>query len=78
VYAAVGAAPVDAGAGQRTLLVAGTFLGSAAWFAVLTAIVVRLRAHLTQRTLATLNTACSIVIAAFGIAAIGWALLQRG
>jgi threonine/homoserine/homoserine lactone efflux protein len=58
------------GAGGAALVVAGVFLGSSAWWAVLTVLVAGLRARLTPRVVGALNVTSAVIIGAFGVAAI--------
>ena len=61
-------------AGAATLT-AGVFLGSAAWWVVLTTIVALLRTRITPAWLRRVNIASGLVIGAFGILARGSALI---
>ena len=61
-------------AGAATLT-AGVFLGSAAWWVVLTTIVALLRTRITPAWLRRVNIASGLVIGAFGILALGSALV---
>ena len=51
-------------------VVAGVFLGSVAWWAILTGVVAALRARLTPRVVRGLNIAAALLIGAFGVVAI--------
>ena len=59
---------------DAALLVLGVVLGSSLWWAVLTAIVGRLRRRFTPRALAWINRASGAVLLAFGVVAIVTAL----
>jgi threonine/homoserine/homoserine lactone efflux protein len=69
LFASIGAG--TGGPGGAVLVVAGVFSGSVAWWAILTGLVSRLRARLTPRVVRLLNVTSSLVIGAFGCAAIG-------
>lgn len=56
-------------AGAATILV-GVFLGSVAWWAILTGLVAGLRARLTPRVVRGLNVASAVIIGGFGVVAI--------
>jgi threonine/homoserine/homoserine lactone efflux protein len=72
LFAGLGIAPGDiAGAASLTL---GVFLGSAAWWVVLTALVGALRSQVTKAWLGRINVASGIVIGAFAVVAIGTAI----
>ena len=73
LFASIGAG--TGGAGGAAAVVAGVFLGSVAWWAILTGIVAGLRARLTPRVIRGLNIASGVVIGGFGIAAIVFGLL---
>ncbi len=68
LFASIGAG--TGGAGGAAAVVAGVFVGSVAWWAVLTGIVAGLRARMTPRAIRWLNVASAVVIGGFGIAAI--------
>jgi threonine/homoserine/homoserine lactone efflux protein len=66
-------ASIGAGTGGVTgaaAVVAGVFLGSVAWWAILTGTVAALRARLTPRVVRGLNVVAAVMIAAFGAGAI--------
>ena len=46
------------------------FLGSVAWWAILTGAVAALRARVTPRVVRALNVAAAVIIGAFGVGAI--------
>ncbi len=48
----------------------GVFLGSVAWWVLLTGLIARLRARLTATVIRRLNITSALVIGAFGVAAI--------
>jgi threonine/homoserine/homoserine lactone efflux protein len=58
-----------------TTLTAGVFLGSAAWWVVLTTVVAMLRTRITPAWLRRVNIASGLVIGAFGVLAIGSAVV---
>ena len=58
-----------------TVLTAGVFAGSAAWWVILTALVARLRSRITPLWLRRVNVASGLVIGAFALVAIGLALV---
>lgn len=66
-YVALGLATAT---GKAALFVAGVFLGSAAWWVILSWVAARLRARLPEARLRLVNRASGLVIAAFGAAAI--------
>ncbi len=68
LFASIGAG--TGGAAGAALVVAGVFSGSAAWWAILTAIVVGLRARVTPEAVRGLNIVASCGIGAFGIGAV--------
>ena len=51
-------------------MVAGVFLGSGTWWAILTGITARLRTRMTARAIRWLNIASAVIIGGFGVAAI--------
>ena len=55
LFASIGAG--TGGAGGAAAVVAGVFLGSVAWWAILTGVVARLRARMTPRAIRWLNVA---------------------
>lgn len=64
------------GGPDAALLVAGVFLGSAAWWVILTAVVARLRARVTLGGLTWVNRISGAAILAFGVVAIVGALAR--
>ena len=69
LFASIGAgAEGPAGAAS---VVAGVFLGSVAWWSILTALVAGLRRRLTPWVIGALNVASSTIIGVFGVVAIG-------
>jgi threonine/homoserine/homoserine lactone efflux protein len=67
------------GAGSRgtpgaTSVVVGVFLGSAAWWVILTGIVAGLRTRLTPRVIRALNVTSAVIIGGFGAVAIGFGI----
>jgi threonine/homoserine/homoserine lactone efflux protein len=68
LFASIGAG--TGGAGGAAAVVAGVFLGSVAWWAILTGVVARLRARMTPRAIRWLNVASAVIIGGFGVAAI--------
>jgi threonine/homoserine/homoserine lactone efflux protein len=74
IFAGVGVAgsgPI----GAATITI-GVFLGSLAWWIVLTGIVSRLRSRVTPRGLRAVNVASGAIVSAFGVAAIWSGLVQ--
>lgn len=72
LFAGLGIAPGDVnGAASLTL---GVFLGSSAWWLVLTTLVGALRSKVTQAWLGRINVASGIVIGIFALVAIGNAI----
>jgi threonine/homoserine/homoserine lactone efflux protein len=68
LFASIGAGSSGlAGAGS---VVVGVFLGSAAWWLLLTGLVSALRARLTSRVIRGLNAGSAIIIGGFGVVAI--------
>ena len=61
--------------GGAAIMTLGVFLGSAAWWVVLTGIVGALRARITPAWLRRINVASGLVIGAFAILAIGSSLI---
>jgi threonine/homoserine/homoserine lactone efflux protein len=57
-----------------TILTLGVFLGSAAWWVVLTTVVSLLRSRITPTWLRRVNIASGLLIGAFGVVAIGSAI----
>ena len=68
LFASIGAG--TGGAVGAAAVVAGVFLGSCAWWALLTGLVGGLRARLTAPVVRWLNIASAFVIGGFGVAAI--------
>jgi len=68
LFASIGAG--TGGPGGAASVVIGVFLGSVAWWLVLTGLVAGLRARLTPGIIRGLNVASAAIIAAFGVAAI--------
>ncbi len=68
LFASIGAG--TGGPGGAAAVVAGVFLGSVAWWAILTAAVSALRTRLTPRVVGGINVLAAIVIGAFGVGAI--------
>jgi threonine/homoserine/homoserine lactone efflux protein len=68
LFASIGAG--TGGMNGAAAVVAGVFLGSVAWWAILTGIVAGLRARMTPRVIRWLNVASAVIIGGFGIAAI--------
>ncbi len=56
------------------VLVGGVFLGSAAWWALLTGLVAGLRARMTPRIIRGLNVASAVLIGGFGVVAVALGL----
>jgi len=59
---------------ESAVITLGVFLGSAAWWVVLTTAVGALRSRLTERWMRAINVASGLVIGAFAVLAIGVAL----
>jgi len=59
---------------EASILTLGVFVGSAAWWLVLTTLVGGARSRVTPRALAWINRASGLVIVAFGVVAIGAAI----
>lgn len=68
LFASIGAG--TGGPAGAVLVVAGVFLGSVAWWAILTGVVAGLRARLTPGVVRALNVGWALVIGAFGVVAI--------
>lgn len=68
LFASIGAG--TGGPAGAVAVVAGVFLGSVAWWAILTGAVAALRARLTPRVVRGLNIVAALMIGAFGIVAI--------
>lgn len=73
LFASIGAG--TGGPSGAALVVAGVFLGSVAWWTILTGLVAGLRARLTPRVVRALNLTSALVIAAFGVVAIAVGLV---
>jgi threonine/homoserine/homoserine lactone efflux protein len=71
----------ETGGSLRTAasLVAGTFVGSACWWLVLSTVVAALRDRLAPQLLRTVNLVAGLVISLFGLAALlsAWAMALR-
>ena len=72
LFASIGAG--TRGPAGATLVVAGVFAGSVAWWAILTGAIAGFRARLTPGVVQGFNVVSSLVIGAFGIIAIGLGL----
>jgi len=59
---------------ESAIITLGVFLGSAAWWVVLIAVVGAFRSRLTERWMRAINVASGLVIGAFAVLAIGVAL----
>jgi len=70
VFAGLGLGAIRAAYEDAVLIVAGVFLGSALWWAVLTTVVATFRNAVGGRALRWLNRASGAAIAAFGAAAL--------
>lgn len=68
LFASIGAG--TGGVGGAASVVAGVFLGSVAWWLLLTGLVAGVRARLTPRVIRWLNIASAVLIGAFGLIAI--------
>ncbi|MEO5965744.1 MAG: LysE family transporter, partial [Candidatus Limnocylindrales bacterium] len=68
LFASIGAG--TGGPAGAATIVLGVFLGSVAWWAILTGLVAGLRARLTPRVVRGLNVASALVIGGFGIGAL--------
>ncbi len=53
--------------GDTAALVAGVFAGSAAWWLFLSSMAGRFRGHIGPRAMTTINRACGVFLAAFGL-----------
>jgi len=69
LFASIGAG--TGGPAGAAAVVAGVFLGSVAWWAILTGTVAALRSRLTPRVVRALNIAAALIIGVFGLVAIG-------
>ena len=72
IFAALGLA--GRGGAEAALLTLGVFLGSSAWWVLLTAIVGRVRGRITARVLTWINRVSGVVLLVFGLLAIASAL----
>ncbi len=70
IFAGLGLAGEAAAPGKAALLVAGVFLGSAAWWLTLSSSVSLLRRRLPTRTMRWVNRLSGAVLIGFGIAAL--------
>ncbi|HYO43464.1 MAG TPA: LysE family transporter [Candidatus Limnocylindrales bacterium] len=68
LFASIGAG--TGGPAGAMSVVVGVFLGSVAWWAILTGVIAGLRARLTPRVIQWLNTVSAVVIGGFGVIAI--------
>lgn len=68
LFASIGAG--TGGPGGAAAIVAGVFIGSVAWWALLTGLVAGLRARMTPRAIRWLNIGSAVIIGGFGVAAI--------
>ncbi len=68
LFASIGAG--TGGPSGAAAVVAGVFLGSVAWWAILTGAVAALRARVTPRVVRALNVVAAVAIGAFGVVAI--------
>ncbi len=66
-FAGLGWVRQQAGAPAAGMLVAGVFLGSAAWWLTLSSLVARLRRHLSVRALRWVNRLSGAVLVGFGL-----------
>ena len=71
----VGLGVTGADAAEATLLTAGVFLGSAAWWVVLVGAVGALRSRVTPAVLRRVNVASGLLIGAFAVVALGSAAM---
>jgi threonine/homoserine/homoserine lactone efflux protein len=72
LFASIGAG--TGGPAGALSVVLGVFLGSVAWWLLLTGVVAGLRARLTPRVIRWLNIGSALIIGGFGLAAIGLGL----
>ncbi len=72
LFASIGAG--TGGTPGAAALVAGVFLGSVAWWALLTGLVAGVRARMTARAVRWLNAGSAVIVGAFGVIAIVIAL----
>ena len=68
MFASLGAG--TGGAAGAAAVVAGVFLGSVAWWVILTGAVSALRTRLTPRVVRGINIVAALIIGAFGVVAI--------
>jgi threonine/homoserine/homoserine lactone efflux protein len=73
LFASIGAG--TGGPGGAASVVIGVFVGSVAWWALLTGLVAALRARLTPRVVRWFNVASALLIGAFGMIAIALGIL---
>jgi threonine/homoserine/homoserine lactone efflux protein len=73
LFASIGAGAT--GASGAPSVVGGVFIGSVAWWVLLTGLVAGLRARLTPRIVRLLNVASALLIGAFGLGAMAIGLL---
>ena len=71
----VGLGVTGADAAEATLLTAGVFLGSGAWWVVLVGAVGALRSRVTPAVLRRVNVASGLLIGVFAVAALGSAVV---
>ena len=64
-------------AGEATLLTAGVFLGSMAWWVILTWLLASFRTRMTPRVLAALTRISGVVLVLFGVLALALAIGSR-
>jgi threonine/homoserine/homoserine lactone efflux protein len=76
IFAGLGLASFDGGAGATLALVVGVFLGSAAWWLLLSGGVSLFRGRLTPAGLRWVNRIAGGIIVAFGVVALGSLLLR--
>ena len=72
LFASIGAG--TGGPAGAMSVVTGVFLGSVAWWLLLTGVISGLRARLTPRIIRWLNVGSALIIGAFGLIAIGFGL----
>ena len=68
LFASIGAG--TGGSGGAVAVVAGVFVGSVTWWAILTGITAKLRTRMTPRAIRWLNIGSAVIIGGFGVAAI--------
>lgn len=76
VFAGFGLGVQARGIASATTLVAGVFLGSAAWWLLLSGLVSLMRERVSARALAWVNRVSGVVITAFGVLAL-WSAARR-